>query len=89
MSADQKRPSGVDLVALIAGVIFVLFSVISLTVGTLDLPEFGAAPLWVILIVAGVVLLVSELRGRKDKESNSTPSPGSPELNAWDQDPYR
>lgn len=89
MSADQNRPSGVDFVALVAGAIFVLFSVISLTIGTLDLPEIGAAPLWVILIVAGVALLVSELRGRRDQQPNSTAEPASPELHAWDQDPYR
>jgi len=88
VSADQT-PRGVDFVALIAGAVFVLFSIISLTVGTLDLPEFGAAPLWVLLIVAGVVLLVSELRGRTDTPSDANEASGSPEFGAWDQDPYR
>lgn len=89
MSADQTPQRRVDAVALIAGLTFVLFSIISLTVGALDLPEFGAAPLWVLLIVAGVVLLVSELRGRKGRPADTPASSSSPEFQAWDQDPYR
>jgi len=66
--SDQPQRS-LDVVALTAGVIFVLFSITSLTVGVLDLPDIGAAPLWLILIAAGGLLLVSELRGRnKDQQ---------------------
>lgn len=95
MSADQRRREGLDLVALFAGVIFVLFSIVSLTVGIWDLPDLGAAPLWVILITVGSVLLVSELRGRGTRSSDpatssdSTDAPGTTELQAWEQDPYR
>ncbi|MDQ4037299.1 MAG: hypothetical protein M3313_02860 [Actinomycetota bacterium] len=90
MSADQTPPQRrVDVVALVAGVLFVFYSVISLTVGSLDLPQFGAAPLWLLLITVGVVLLVSELRSRKDKPAQTTSSRGSAELDGWDQDPYR
>lgn len=65
MSADRPERRGVDIVALLAGLIFLAFSIVTATVGVLDLPRLGAAPLWLILIGAGVLLLVSELRGRK------------------------
>lgn len=69
MSADQQPQRGIDIVAFVAGLVFLLFSVLSLTVGVLDLPDIGAAPLWLILIAAGGLLLVSELRGRnKDQQ---------------------
>lgn len=105
MSADQQpprdapQPTGgpnsaslsrrVDIVALVAGVVFILFSAVSLTVGVLDLPDIGAAPLWLLLIGAGVLLLISELRARKNNSSGSAPSSDSPELSAWEQDTYR
>ncbi len=89
MSADQQPQRRFDVVALVAGLVFLLFSVVSLTVGVLDLPRFGAAPLWVVLIGAGVLLLVSELRGRKNDQTADTPSAGSSEQAAWEQDPYR
>lgn len=87
MSADQQPRRGVDLVALVAGLVFLAFSVVSVTVGVLDLPRVGAAPLWLVLIGAGVLLLVSELRGRKH-ESAATPAPTT-EQSAWEKDTYR
>lgn len=89
MPADRQPDRRVDIVAFVAGLAFVLFSVVSLTFGILDLPDFGAAPLWVILIGAGVILLISELRGRKDEPVDAVNPPDSPELEAWEQDPYR
>lgn len=89
MSADQQPQRRFDVVALVAGLVFLLFSVVSLTVGVLDLPRFGAVPLWVVLIGAGVLLLVSELRSRKKDQTADTPSAGSSEQAAWEQDPYR
>jgi len=89
VSADQKRDKGPDVVALIAGVLFLLIGVTSLTVGSLDLPDIGAAPLWVILIVVGVLLLVNEFRGRKNQPRDTASSTASSEQSAWDQDPYR
>ncbi len=87
MSADQKPGRGVDILALLAGLLFLTFSIFSVTVGVLDLPRFGAAPLWLILIGAGVLLLLSEIRGRKHSEPASS-SP-SPEQGAWEKDTYR
>ena len=87
MSADRHPRRKVDIIALIAGLLFILFSVASLTLGSLDFPHFGAAPLFVFLILAGGFLLVSELRGRR-KQAGSPP-PNSPELSAWEQDTYR
>lgn len=89
MSADQKSRRGVDLVALLAGLLFLAFSIISTTVGVLDLPRLGAAPLWLVLIGAGVLLLVSELRERKNRQPDTAQPSETPELGAWDQDPYR
>ena len=90
MPADRAPKRRVDIVALVAGVVFILFSVVSLTVGVLDLPDVGAAPLWLLLIGAGGLLLVSELRARKGGTRGDTAtSPGAPEQAAWEQDPYR
>ncbi len=92
MSAEQqphrKMDRGIDVVAFLAGIMFLLFSVAALTIGVLDVPDIGAAPLWLILIGAGVLLLISELRGRK-RQAGSQPSPGSAEQAAWEADPYR
>ncbi len=92
MSAEQqpqrKMDRKLDVVAFVAGVMFLLFSVAAVTIGVLDVPDIGAAPLWLILIGAGVLLLISELRGRK-REAGSQPSPGSAEQAAWEVDPYR
>lgn len=85
---SARPPQRVDLVALVAGVVFILFSAVSLTVGVLDLPDLGAAPLWLLLIGAGVLLLISELRTRKNNSTGSAPS-NSPELSAWEQDTFR
>ena len=66
LSTEDVRPAprrSVDLVALIAGVAFVLFAVMGLTGLSLD-PGFLAdgGVLWLVLIGAGVALLVKELR---------------------------
>ena len=56
-----KRP--VDLVALVPGVVFVVLAVVLMT--GVDLPDNlfqGGGIVWVPLIAAGIVLLVSELR---------------------------
>jgi len=88
--ADRAPQRRVDIVALVAGVAFILFSVVSLTVGVLDLPDVGAAPLWLLLIGAGGLLLVSELRARKGgTRGDDVTSPRAPEQAAWEQDPYR
>lgn len=89
MSADRQSPRRVDIVAIIAGLVFIGFSVVSLTVGILDLPHFGAAPLWLFLIGAGVLLLGSEIRGRKKNRGEAARSTDSAEQSAWEQDPYR
>lgn len=88
MSADRQSRRRIDIVALIAGLLFLSFSVASLTVGVLDLPRFGAAPLWVLLIGAGVVLLISELRGRTSRADDSVEASTSAERGAWEQDRY-
>jgi len=88
VSADQRPRPGVDIVALLAGLLFILFSISSLMLGSLDLPHFGAAPLWGFMILAGGFLLLSEIRGRR-KQTNADPPGGSPELSAWEQDTYR
>ncbi len=88
MSADQRPRPGVDIVALIAGLLFILFSISSVMLGSLELPHFGAAPLWGFMILAGGFLLLSELRGRR-KQTSADPPGGPPELSAWEQDTYR
>lgn len=87
MSADQRPRPAVDIVALIAGLLFILFSISSVLLGSLDFPHFGA-PLWGLMILAGGFLLVSEIRGRR-KQTGAIPTAGSPELTAWEQDTYR
>jgi len=88
VSAEQQPRRGVDLLALVAGLVFLSFSVVSVTVGVLDLPRLGAAPLWLVLIGAGVLLLVSELRGRKHESTDSS-IPSTEQQAAWEQDTYR
>lgn len=75
------------MLALIAGLVFLSFSIVSVTVGVFDLPRLGAAPLWLLLIGAGVLLLVSELRGRGQEPAAA--SAPSPELSAWEKDTNR
>lgn len=90
MSADRRPERGVDLVALVAGSLFLLLSLASLTVGVLDLPRLGAAPFWVLLIAVGLFLLVGELRaGRSEDDDGASEAPGSADLTAWEQDTYR
>lgn len=84
-----RTPGRFDVVALVAGLVFVLYSIFSLTVGVLDLPRLGSAPLWVILIGAGALLLLSEFRGRASKRSETTPSAVPAEQAAWEPDRYR
>lgn len=86
---SARPPGRIDIVAIIAGLLFIAFSVVSLTVGVLELPHLGAAPLWVFLIGGGVLLLLSELRGRKNDKGRAAQSAGSAEQAAWEQDPYR
>jgi len=88
VSAEQRPRHRVDVVALVAGLLFIMFSVGSLTIGSLDFPSFGAAPLWVFMILAGGFLLLSEIRGRR-QQADAIPPDGSPELAAWEQDTFR
>ncbi len=87
MSADQQPRRGVDLMALVAGLVFLAFSIVSVTVGVFDLPRLGAAPLWLILIGAGILLLVSELRSRRHTSTGTSAT--SPEQAAWERDTNR
>jgi hypothetical protein len=60
---DHPTHRSVDVVALIAGAVFVLFAVLGLSGLSLDaglLADGGV--LWLVLIGAGVALLVKELR---------------------------
>ena len=60
---DRTRRRSVDVVALVAGVVFTLFALIGLSGVSLDSRFFtDGGVLWVVLIGAGVALLVSELR---------------------------
>jgi hypothetical protein len=66
LTTEDEPPVGrrsLDVVALVAGVVFVFFAVLGLTGLSLDigfLAEGGV--LWLVLIGAGVTLLVNELR---------------------------
>jgi hypothetical protein len=62
---DENRPTrgSIDVVALVAGAVFMLFAVLGLTGLSLDagfLIDGGIV--WVALVGAGVALLVNELR---------------------------
>jgi hypothetical protein len=60
---DRSTRRSVDMVALIAGAVFVLFAVLGLSGLALDVGFFSdGGVLWLVLIGAGVALLVSELR---------------------------
>ena len=60
---DRPAPRRVDLVALVAGVVFVVIAVAGLTDITVGLDALaGGVLLAIVLIGAGVALLVSELR---------------------------
>ena len=63
LEEPAPRPRRVDLVALVPGVLFVLLALVALAGVTLPL-EFLAdgGLLWLLLVGAGVLLMVSELR---------------------------
>jgi hypothetical protein len=56
------RPRGVDLVALIPGVFFVVLAITMMAGVTAPFFFRGGGVLWLVLIGAGVALLVGELR---------------------------
>jgi hypothetical protein len=60
---DRRTRRSVDVVALVAGVVFVLLAVLGLFGLDLD-PDFlfDGGFLWVLLVGAGLALLVKELR---------------------------
>ena len=61
--SDRTTRRSVDVVALVAGVVFTLFALIGMSGVSLDSRFFtDGGVLWVVLIGAGVALLVSELR---------------------------
>jgi len=61
--ADRATRRKVDVVALVAGVVFVLVAVLGLSGVSLDGALFAdGGVLWLVLIVGGAALLVSELR---------------------------
>jgi hypothetical protein len=57
-----SRRRGVDLTALVPGVLFCLLAILLMTGAGLTLSLFGGGLAWVLLIGAGVLLLVGELR---------------------------
>jgi hypothetical protein len=62
---DPDRPTrrSPDLVALVAGAVFVLFAVLGLTGASLGLSLFADGGIvWLVLVGAGVALLAGELR---------------------------
>jgi hypothetical protein len=60
---DRSARRSVDVVALVAGVVFSLFAVLGLSGVDLDAGSFAdGGVLWLVLIGAGVALLVTELR---------------------------
>lgn len=62
---DPGRPArrSVDVVALVAGIVFVVFAVLGLTDLTLNVGFLAdGGIMWLVLVGAGVALLVNELR---------------------------
>jgi hypothetical protein len=60
---QHTRRRSVDVVALVAGIVFVLFAVLGLTDLTLDVGFLAdGGIMWLVLVGAGVALLVNELR---------------------------
>ena len=55
-----RRTRSVDVVALVAGIVFSIIAVLGLV--DLDLSFLDGGLIWVVLIGAGVTLLVNELR---------------------------
>lgn len=69
---DPARPSrrSVDVVALVAGAVFVLFAVLGLTGLSLGTGLFADGGLvWLVLVGAGVALLANELRRARRRGS--------------------
>jgi hypothetical protein len=65
---DQRTRRSVDVVALVAGIVFVLFAVLGLTDLTLDVGFLAdGGIMWVVLVGAGVALLVNELRRARQR----------------------
>lgn len=65
---DRPAPRRLDLVALVAGVVFVVIAVAGLTDITAGLDVLaGGVLLAVVLIGAGIALLVSELRRARSR----------------------
>jgi hypothetical protein len=61
--ADRPTRRSLDVVALVAGVAFVLFAVLGLTDLTFDVGFLAdGGVMWLVFIGAGVALLVNELR---------------------------
>ena len=61
--APRTGRRSLDVVALVAGAVFVLFAVLGLTGLSLDIGFLAdGGILWLVLIGAGVALLVNELR---------------------------
>lgn len=76
MSADRGRPSvgqlsrprrRIDLTALVIGVLFLGVAVLSWTGQLGRLAQVGRDGVWWVLIALGVVLLVSVVRGRRER----------------------
>ena len=60
---DRAGRRSTDVVALVAGAVFVLFAVLGLTGLSLDIGFLtDGGVMWLVLIGAGVALLVNELR---------------------------
>ena len=59
---DPDPPRGVDRTSLAAGLLFVVLAVLGLTEPVLPAELFDGVLVWIVVIVAGVSLLVSELR---------------------------
>ncbi|RBY89927.1 hypothetical protein [Blastococcus sp. TF02A-26] len=55
----RRRP---DVVALVAGLVFVFLALVGLSPTEIPLGVFDGGVLWVGLVVAGIALLVSEVR---------------------------
>lgn len=71
---DPARPTrrSLDVVALVAGAVFVLFAVLGLTgasIGVGLFAEGGFLLVWLALVGAGIVLLVNELRRARRRGS--------------------
>ncbi len=67
---DRSTRRSVDVVALVAGVVFSFFAILGLSGVDLDAGIFAdGGVLWLVLIGAGVALLASELRRARRRSS--------------------